>query len=111
MYAISHSFPQIRLFTVKEGVNNMCYVAYVFVTEVELQTFFTKSNYFLSYRPGESIFELLKEPGKRKIPAQKATVDHILLFLLNMLSSVEYCFLKDKLRLSATLFPPLLGVK
>ncbi|KAI3374995.1 hypothetical protein L3Q82_021524, partial [Scortum barcoo] len=36
-------------------------------------------------RPGESIFELLKEPSKRKIPAPKNTVDHILLlhFLLH----------------------------
>ncbi|KAK6311098.1 hypothetical protein J4Q44_G00191530 [Coregonus suidteri] len=30
------------------------------------------------YRPGESIMELLKEPGKRVIPAQKLTSDHIL---------------------------------
>lgn len=29
-------------------------------------------------RPGESIMELLKEPGKRVIPAQKLTSDHIL---------------------------------
>lgn len=30
-------------------------------------------------RPGESVFDLLKEPGKRRIPPQKTTVDHILL--------------------------------
>lgn len=35
--------------------------------------------YFCPSSPGESIFELLKEPGKRKIPPQKSTVDHILL--------------------------------
>ncbi|KAF7662721.1 hypothetical protein LDENG_00227580 [Lucifuga dentata] len=39
-------------------------------------------------RPGESILELLQEPGKRKIPAQKTTVDHILFFSLN---SMKYC--------------------
>ncbi|RVE61839.1 hypothetical protein OJAV_G00174370 [Oryzias javanicus] len=33
-------------------------------------------------RPGQSIFEFLKEPSKRKVPAQKSSVDHILLFPL-----------------------------
>ncbi|KAL6104476.1 alg3 [Pungitius sinensis] len=36
-------------------------------------------------RPRESIFELLKEPSKRKTPAQKITVDHILLSNLDLL--------------------------
>eukprot|EP00064_Thunnus_orientalis_P020880 superscaffoldBa00006011_g21031 len=35
-------------------------------------------------RPGENILEILKEPSKRKIPAQKNTVDHILLIRLNL---------------------------
>lgn len=73
---------------------------------------FWKVTIFTVPRPGESIFELLKEPSKRKIPPQKNTVDHILLFYLNLLLSGEYCsFLKDKLGLSAKLLLPLLGVK
>lgn len=44
-----------------------------------------KCDYFFSiFRPGENILEILKEPSKRKIPAQKNTVDHILLIRLNL---------------------------
>uniref|UniRef100_A0A3B4AMX9 Dol-P-Man:Man(5)GlcNAc(2)-PP-Dol alpha-1,3-mannosyltransferase n=1 Tax=Periophthalmus magnuspinnatus TaxID=409849 RepID=A0A3B4AMX9_9GOBI len=36
-------------------------------------------------RPGESIFDLIKEPSKRKVPLQKTSVDHILSFILIVL--------------------------
>ncbi|KAM6918475.1 dol-P-Man:Man(5)GlcNAc(2)-PP-Dol alpha-1,3-mannosyltransferase [Xenentodon cancila] len=42
-------------------------------------------------RSGESIFELLKEPSKRKIPAQKNTVDHIVLILFTS-NFIGMCF-------------------
>lgn len=38
--------------------------------------------YLFPHRPGESIFELLKEPAKRKTPAQNCTIDHILEVLM-----------------------------
>lgn len=39
---------------------------------------------FCFIRPGEGVFELLKEHGRRKIPPQKNTVDHILLWHLDV---------------------------
>ncbi|XP_070775539.1 dol-P-Man:Man(5)GlcNAc(2)-PP-Dol alpha-1,3-mannosyltransferase isoform X1 [Enoplosus armatus] len=42
-------------------------------------------------RPGESIYELLKEPAKRKIPAQKNTVDQIVLILFTS-NFIGMCF-------------------
>lgn len=42
-------------------------------------------------RPGENIFEILKEPSKRKIPAQKSTVDQIVLILFTS-NFIGMCF-------------------
>ncbi|XP_041658368.1 dol-P-Man:Man(5)GlcNAc(2)-PP-Dol alpha-1,3-mannosyltransferase isoform X1 [Cheilinus undulatus] len=42
-------------------------------------------------RPGESIFELLKEPSKRKSPAQKSTADQIVLILFTS-NFIGMCF-------------------
>ncbi|KAM3865947.1 dol-P-Man:Man(5)GlcNAc(2)-PP-Dol alpha-1,3-mannosyltransferase [Diretmus argenteus] len=42
-------------------------------------------------RPGESVVELLKEPGKRKTPAQKRTVDHMVLILFTS-NFIGMCF-------------------
>ncbi|KAM4605521.1 dol-P-Man:Man(5)GlcNAc(2)-PP-Dol alpha-1,3-mannosyltransferase [Polymixia lowei] len=42
-------------------------------------------------RPGESILDLLKEPGKRKLPAQKHTVDQIVLILF-VSNFIGMCF-------------------
>ncbi|XP_041698497.1 dol-P-Man:Man(5)GlcNAc(2)-PP-Dol alpha-1,3-mannosyltransferase [Coregonus clupeaformis] len=43
------------------------------------------------YRPGESIMELLKEPGKRVIPAQKLTSDQLVLILFTS-NLIGMCF-------------------
>ncbi|XP_068593927.1 dol-P-Man:Man(5)GlcNAc(2)-PP-Dol alpha-1,3-mannosyltransferase [Cebidichthys violaceus] len=42
-------------------------------------------------RPGESIFELLKEPSKRKTPAQKVPVDQMVLILFSS-NFIGMCF-------------------
>lgn len=42
-------------------------------------------------RPGESVLELLKEPSKRKVSAQKATVDQIVLILFTS-NFIGMCF-------------------
>ncbi|XP_035489910.2 dol-P-Man:Man(5)GlcNAc(2)-PP-Dol alpha-1,3-mannosyltransferase isoform X2 [Scophthalmus maximus] len=42
-------------------------------------------------RPGVSIFELLKDPGKRKIPPQENTVDQIVLILFTS-NFIGMCF-------------------
>lgn len=42
-------------------------------------------------RPGENILEILKEPSKRKIPAQKNTVDQIVLILFTS-NFIGMCF-------------------
>lgn len=38
------------------------------------------------------MFELLKEPSKRKLPTQSSTVDHILLFRLHNI--IAFCYVE-----------------
>lgn len=78
---------KVMLHTFKDGVNDCDKKTCVkkratllafYSGRWDLQYLFRKVTVCSLTRPGVSVFDLLKEPGKRKIPPQKTTVDHIL---------------------------------